>query len=38
MAPVARGIARAHDLDVIHRDLKPENIFLVQLEGKAASS
>lgn len=35
MAQVARGIARAHDLDVVHRDLKPENIFLVQLEGKA---
>jgi serine/threonine protein kinase len=30
MIQTARGIARAHDLDVIHRDLKPENIFLVQ--------
>jgi tRNA A-37 threonylcarbamoyl transferase component Bud32 len=28
MIQVARGIARAHDLEVIHRDLKPENIFL----------
>ena len=28
MIQIARGIARAHDLDVIHRDLKPENIFL----------
>ncbi len=28
MIQIARGIARAHDFDVIHRDLKPENIFL----------
>jgi len=28
MIQVARGIARAHDLEVIHRDLKPENIFI----------
>jgi serine/threonine-protein kinase len=28
MVQVARGIARAHDLEVTHRDLKPENIFL----------
>jgi serine/threonine protein kinase len=33
MIQTARGIARAHDLDVIHRDLKPENIFLVEVEG-----
>jgi eukaryotic-like serine/threonine-protein kinase len=33
MTQMARGIARAHDLDVIHRDLKPENIFIVELEG-----
>jgi eukaryotic-like serine/threonine-protein kinase len=32
MIQAARGIARAHDLDVIHRDLKPENIFLVQVD------
>ncbi len=25
---IARGLARAHDFDVIHRDLKPENIFV----------
>ncbi|MFK7985134.1 MAG: serine/threonine protein kinase [Sandaracinaceae bacterium] len=25
---VAKGLARAHDFDVIHRDLKPENIFI----------
>ncbi len=25
---MARGLARAHDFDVIHRDLKPENIFI----------
>src|SRR5580658_6217436 len=28
MIQIARGIARAHDFEVIHRDLKPENIFL----------
>ncbi len=28
MIQVSRGIARAHDLEVIHRDLKPENIFI----------
>ena len=32
MIQIARGIARAHDLDVIHRDLKPENIFLCTRE------
>ncbi|MBI2391039.1 MAG: protein kinase [Deltaproteobacteria bacterium] len=30
MIQVSRGIARAHDLEVIHRDLKPENIFLAR--------
>jgi serine/threonine protein kinase len=25
---IARGLARAHDFQVIHRDLKPENIFI----------
>ncbi|MCB9593824.1 MAG: serine/threonine protein kinase [Sandaracinaceae bacterium] len=25
---IARGLARAHDFDVLHRDLKPENIFV----------
>ncbi len=30
MIQVARGIARAHDLEVIHRDLKPENIFIAR--------
>jgi serine/threonine protein kinase len=33
MIQMARGIARAHDLDVIHRDLKPENIFICKREG-----
>ncbi len=28
MVQLARGIARAHDLDVVHRDIKPDNIFL----------
>ncbi len=36
MVQIARGIARAHDFDVIHRDLKPENIFVVtQKDGSA---
>jgi serine/threonine-protein kinase len=30
MIQVARGIARAHDLEVIHRDLKPENIYIAR--------
>jgi serine/threonine-protein kinase len=30
MIQIARGVARAHDLDIIHRDIKPENIFLVR--------
>ena len=30
MIQIARGIARAHDFEVIHRDLKPENIFVCQ--------
>jgi eukaryotic-like serine/threonine-protein kinase len=25
---IARGVARAHDLEIIHRDIKPENIFI----------
>jgi len=25
---IARGLARAHDFQVVHRDLKPDNIFL----------
>ncbi len=25
---MSKGLARAHDFDVIHRDLKPENIFI----------
>jgi serine/threonine protein kinase len=32
MIQFARGIARAHDFDVIHRDLKPENIFICARE------
>jgi eukaryotic-like serine/threonine-protein kinase len=32
MVQLARGIARAHDLDVVHRDIKPDNIFLCQRE------
>jgi eukaryotic-like serine/threonine-protein kinase len=33
MIQICRGIARAHDLDVIHRDLKPENIFICRRTG-----
>ena len=32
MIQIARGIARAHDIEVIHRDLKPENIFVCARE------
>lgn len=32
MVQIARGLARAHDLEVIHRDIKPENIFLCRRE------
>ena len=32
MIQIARGIARAHDLEVIHRDLKPENIYIAKRE------
>ncbi len=32
MIQIARGIARAHDLEIIHRDIKPENIFLCRRE------
>jgi serine/threonine-protein kinase len=28
MIQIARGLARAHDLEIIHRDIKPENIFI----------
>lgn len=36
MVQICRGIARAHDLDVIHRDLKPENIFICRRTGVVA--
>ena len=35
MIQIARGVARAHDLDIIHRDIKPENIFLVRREDSS---
>ncbi len=30
MVQSAKGLARAHDFDVLHRDIKPENIFLAR--------
>ncbi|AKU99365.1 serine/threonine protein kinase [Labilithrix luteola] len=33
MIQIARGLARAHDLEVIHRDIKPENIFLCRRDN-----
>lgn len=36
MIQICRGIARAHDLDVVHRDLKPENIFICRRTGTVA--
>ena len=36
MIQICRGIARAHDLDVVHRDLKPENIFICRRTGAVA--
>jgi tRNA A-37 threonylcarbamoyl transferase component Bud32 len=30
---IARGLARAHDFQVIHRDLKPENVFVSKSAG-----
>jgi serine/threonine-protein kinase len=35
MIQIARGIARAHDFEVIHRDLKPENIFVCAREDRS---
>lgn len=32
MVQSARGLARAHDFDVLHRDIKPENIFLAHTD------
>jgi hypothetical protein len=26
--PIARALARAHDIGIVHRDLKPENVFV----------
>ena len=30
MLPVARALARAHELGIVHRDLKPENVFVTE--------
>jgi serine/threonine-protein kinase len=31
---IARGLARAHDFQVIHRDLKPENVFVHRVSSQ----
>jgi serine/threonine protein kinase len=28
--PIARGLARAHELGIVHRDLKPENVIVTR--------
>ncbi len=33
MRQVCRGVAKAHEAELVHRDLKPENLFLVENEG-----
>jgi hypothetical protein len=30
MVPVARALARAHELGIVHRDLKPDNVFVTR--------
>jgi len=34
---VARGLAKAHELNVVHRDLKPTNVMIVHPDGKLRS-
>ena len=35
MLQVARGLADAHEAEVLHRDIKPENIFIVKAKNGA---
>jgi serine/threonine protein kinase len=33
IAHVLRGLAHAHERDIVHRDIKPENVILVEHDG-----
>ena len=33
MTMIAKGLARAHSLNVVHRDIKPSNVFLMRFKG-----
>jgi eukaryotic-like serine/threonine-protein kinase len=33
IAHVLRGLAHAHERDIVHRDIKPENVILVERDG-----
>ena len=33
MTMIAKGLARAHSLNIVHRDIKPSNVFLMRYKG-----